>query len=158
MKWFLKCLSQYADFKGRARRKEYWMFQLFYWLILLLSALVLGIILGVRDVTGVEMFPPQSRGHDEVALFYYILLFLPGLAVTVRRLHDVGKSGWITLPWIILFLSYSFTGGVSKLPVPASILLPTVIVLVVLYLWMYVLLMLNSKSGANKYGPNPKEE
>jgi len=163
MKWFLKCLNQYADFKGRARRREFWMFQLFYWLILLLLSIILGIIMGIREAVGEDgrLFLYRQNKDIEfemVSLFYYFLLFLPSLAVTVRRLHDVGKSGWFVLPWIVLLLMFVPTGGISKLPVPAVILLPTFILLVILYFWMYILLMLNSKPGTNKYGPNPKEE
>ncbi|MEO0008252.1 MAG: hypothetical protein RJA20_2448, partial [Bacteroidota bacterium] len=81
MEWYLKVLRQYADFEGRARRKEFWMFALFN-IIFAVSALVLDSLLG----TGAILY------------FVYVLgMVVPGLAVAVRRLHDVGKSGWMYL-------------------------------------------------------------
>lgn len=80
MKWYLKVLQNYANFNGRARRKEYWMFFLFN---VLISA-VLGVIDG-------------SAGNQVLSNVYTIALLLPSLAVAVRRMHDVGKSGWYIL-------------------------------------------------------------
>lgn len=80
MKWYLKVIQNYANFNGRARRKEYWMFFLFN---VLISA-----ILGVID---------GNAGNDVLSNVYTIALLLPSLAVAVRRMHDVGKSGWYIL-------------------------------------------------------------
>ncbi|AWL77971.1 DUF805 domain-containing protein [Capnocytophaga canimorsus] len=80
MNWYLKVLKQYADFKGRARRKEYWMFTLFNSIVFF----VLGFIGGLMETT---------------VLFsiYYLAIIVPSIAVGVRRMHDVGKSGWFIL-------------------------------------------------------------
>ena len=83
MEWYLKVLSQYADFEGRARRKEYWMFTLFH-----------GIAAVILVVIDLLLF-------GDPAFFYgvYILgTLIPAFAVSVRRLHDIGKSGW----WILI--------------------------------------------------------
>lgn len=91
MEWFIKCLKNYANFNGRARRKEYWMFTLFYMLLYL-------------PVYAITMFA-TSQGMLTLALIANLLmmviafgLLLPALAVQVRRLHDINKSGW----WILL--------------------------------------------------------
>ena len=122
MNWYLKALRQYSDFSGRARRKEYWMFILFYCLFLL-AAMALDDVLGFSfELSGV------SLGY--IYLGYVLLMLVPGLAVAVRRLHDVGKSGWFYL--------------ISLIPLIGSI-------------WLLVLFCTDGDSGDNKWGPNPKE-
>ena len=79
MKWFIKCIKQYADFKGRARRQEFWMFTLFYCLASILVSMIFLPLFGSLLMLG---------------------LLVPSLAVNVRRLHDVGKSGL----WMLLYL------------------------------------------------------
>ena len=100
MNWYLKCLNQYADFKGRARRKEYWMFVLF-------NALVSIVVEGIGYVIGL----------DFLVSLYALAVFIPMLAVSVRRLHDIGKSGWWYLiglipliGWIILIVNFCTDG------------------------------------------------
>lgn len=120
MKWFIKVLKQYADFKGRARRKEYWMFVLFYSIFLIITS-ILDITLGIGF---------GDTGTGPITLLFYLAILIPGLAVTVRRLHDVGKSGWMIL--------------INFIPIIGGI-------------WLLVLLLTNSNQGENKYGANPKE-
>ncbi len=82
--WFVKCLKNYATFTGRARRKEYWFFALVQFIILVIAQII-DTILGTEFV------------------FYAIVvlaLFIPSLAVAVRRLHDTGRSGW----WFLIAL------------------------------------------------------
>jgi uncharacterized membrane protein YhaH (DUF805 family) len=121
MKWFIKCIKQYADFKGRARRKEYWMFTLFYLLFLLPLALLVGIEIGLEI---------EVRIFTILFVLFIFALIVPTYAVTARRLHDTGRSGW----WILInFIPY--IGGI----------------------WLFVLTCLDSKPGTNKWGDNPKE-
>ena len=86
MNWYLKVLKQYADFSGRARRKEYWMFTLFN----LIIAFVLGFIEGISNVN-------PTSDDSILANIYQLAVFVPSIAVGVRRMHDVGKSGWFLL-------------------------------------------------------------
>ncbi len=81
MNWFLKAVKQYADFKGRAQRAEYWFFILFYFLI--------AIALGFVDafLTG-----------GVLGLLFALGMLLPSLAVLARRLHDIDRSAW----WILI--------------------------------------------------------
>lgn len=78
MEWYLKALRQYADFEGRARRKEYWMFSLFN----LIFACLIIVGTGLIGNLGIILF-----------LLYGVGTLIPSIAVSVRRLHDVGKSG-----------------------------------------------------------------
>jgi uncharacterized membrane protein YhaH (DUF805 family) len=130
MKWYLKVLRQYTDFSGRARRTEYWMFVLFN-LIFAVAAMAVDNLLGITfKFTGPDGTPmPFFYGY--VYVFYALAAFLPGLAVLVRRLHDVGKSGWMIL--------------ISLIPLVG-------------FIWLLVLLCTDSQGGSNKWGDNPKEE
>ena len=115
--YFKLALSKYADFEGRSRRSEYWYFVLFASLIGFAAGLVAGVLAGIVG--------------EWVAFLAYIpsLYFLvPNLAVAVRRLHDVGRSGW----WLLIY----FTG------IGAFVLL----------YWF----VKDSDPGSNEYGPNPK--
>lgn len=118
MNWYLKVLKQYADFKSRASRTEYWIFVLFN-LILASVAMILDNVLGIVFAgAGIGIF---------YSLFALILL-VPCLAVTIRRLHDIGKSGRFIL--------------LALIPVVGTI-------------WLLVLLAQKSTPGENKYGENP---
>jgi uncharacterized membrane protein YhaH (DUF805 family) len=80
MKWFLEALKKYAVFEGRARRKEYWYFALFYSLL----AVVVNLI-------SLEIRMPL------LYTFFAVAFLVPSVAVGVRRMHDVNKSGWFIL-------------------------------------------------------------
>ena len=122
MKWYLKVMKQYADFGGRARRKEFWMFLLFN-VIFLYLAMIIDSVLGITV--------GEDFSYGWFFLFYCLSTFLPGLAVQVRRLHDVGKSGWN------LFLA----------------LIPLVGIIIQI-IWF----LTDSHAGENKWGSNPKEQ
>tara|TARA_B100001113_G_C20918838_1_gene539152 strand:+ start:15 stop:344 length:330 start_codon:yes stop_codon:yes gene_type:complete len=87
MNWYLKVLKNYAVFNGRARRKEYWMFVLFNTII----SFVIGFIGG-------------ASGLDFLSGVYSLIVFIPSIAVAIRRMHDVGKSGWFILIPIYNFI------------------------------------------------------
>lgn len=80
-------LENYANFNGRARRKEYWMF----FLANVIISIVLGIVDGIAGLT----FGPSKTGI--LGLIYNMAVLIPSIAVAVRRMHDVGKSGWFVL-------------------------------------------------------------
>ncbi|MGM0461304.1 MAG: DUF805 domain-containing protein [Fibrobacterota bacterium] len=90
MEWFIKAVQQFSDFEGRARRREYWFFVLFYILFALAA-------MGIDDLLGTGMM---------LYTFYVLALFPPALAVQVRRLHDTGKSGWMILIAFIPVIGY----------------------------------------------------
>jgi uncharacterized membrane protein YhaH (DUF805 family) len=120
MNWYLQVLKKYAEFSGRARRKEYWMFALFNF-IFLIAAMIIDNVAGT------------TAGELPYGLFYCLYAFavlIPGLAVAVRRLHDVGKSGWMIL--------------ITLIPIIGAI-------------WLLVLMLTDSNTGENEYGANPKD-
>ena len=121
MNWYIKVLKQYVDFNGRARRKEYWMFVLFNFII----AFVLGFIDGILGL----QIGSGAQAIGVLGLIYSLGVFLPGLAVSVRRLHDIGKSGWMVL--------------IAFIPIVGAI-------------WLLVLYCKEGDPGDNQYGPNPK--
>lgn len=82
--WFVKCLKNYANFSGRARRKEFWFFTLVQFILLVIAQIIDAII-----------------GTDFVLYALVVLaLLIPALAVSIRRLHDISKSGW----WYLIAL------------------------------------------------------
>lgn len=120
------CFKKYATFRGRARRSEYWYFNIFYMLCTLplyLFSLCMLEIEGEGAVAYVPLF---------MGCFIQVIFFLPSLSVMVRRLHDTGKSGWWTL--LILIASCSVIGSIAAI----------------------IFLSLDSQPGRNEYGNNPK--
>ncbi|MEU2154055.1 DUF805 domain-containing protein [Streptomyces sp. NPDC019396] len=113
MHWYLDVLKKYAVFSGRARRQEYWMFTL---INVIVYAVLMGIDLGVLNL-------------GFIAPLYSLLVLLPALGVTIRRLHDTGRSGWFVLLGLI--------------PLVGPIIL-------------LVFLAGEGKAEDNQYGSNPK--
>ena len=112
-------LSKFATFSGRARRSEYWWFVAF-------SVVVLIIALVIDNAAGLKIEGQQIGWvYSVVAL----LLFIPSIAVTVRRLHDTGRSGW----WWFL----SLLCGIGAII-------------------LFVFCLMEGTRGPNEYGPDPK--
>lgn len=86
MKYFIDVLKKYAVFKGRASRKDYWMFILFYFIF----AILLGIITSIVSVM-------INFNLSFLGTIYSLIFFLPHIALLVRRAHDSNKSGWFIL-------------------------------------------------------------
>jgi uncharacterized membrane protein YhaH (DUF805 family) len=96
MTWALMPLQKYAVFSGRSRRKEYWWFILFTFVV----SLVLGIIdtlAGTYDTT---------YGIGLVSGLFNLAILVPSIAVNTRRLHDTGKSGWFQLLFLIPLVGF----------------------------------------------------
>ncbi|WP_378185837.1 DUF805 domain-containing protein [Aquimarina sp. W85] len=123
MNWYLKVIKEnFANFEGRARRKEYWMFTLFSGLIVLGLAILAGIFVAMEISSLAFVFMGCY-------MVYILIVLVPSLAVTVRRLHDTGKSGWMLL--------------IALVPLIGSI-------------WLFVLYVTEGDQGDNQYGPDPK--
>ena len=88
MNWFMTVLRKYAVFEGRARRREYWFFVLFYILISVVLAVV-DRMLGTYD---------ETYGMGALGALFCLGLLIPSIAVGARRLHDTGRSGW----WLLV--------------------------------------------------------
>jgi uncharacterized membrane protein YhaH (DUF805 family) len=119
MEWFQLAWKRYADFDGRSRRQEYWMFTLFQCLIVF-AAYIVGLVLTVIGI-GVVLIG--------LCFIYSLISLIPSLSVSVRRLHDTGKSGWFLLIGLIPFI-----GG----------------------LILIIMMAIDSDPGVNEFGPSPK--
>ncbi|QXP67815.1 DUF805 domain-containing protein [Polaribacter sp. AHE13PA] len=114
MNWYLKVVKEhYADFNGRARREEYWMFTLF-------NAIISIVISVVFAGIGIALESPLLTG---LSYIYTLAVLVPSLAVLVRRLHDTGKSGWFILIglipligaiWLLVILCTDSVSGANK--------------------------------------------
>ena len=120
MEWYTEVLKKYAVFSGRARRKEYWIFTL--------VSLVISIILRLIDE---RLGFADGNEWGPLSGLYTLAVLIPGLAVSVRRLHDTGRSGW----WMLANL----------IPCVGPIIL-------------LIFMIQDSQPGANQYGPNPKTD
>ena len=100
MNWYLEVLKKYATFNGRARRKEYWFFALFNFII----SIVLMVIDGVTGTLNAEV------GIGMLGGIYTLAILIPSIAVSVRRLHDTDRSGW----WLLIIL-IPFIGAIVLL-------------------------------------------
>jgi uncharacterized membrane protein YhaH (DUF805 family) len=134
MEWMLMPLRRYADFSGRSRRKEYWMFILG---VLIVYAICGGLIAmgGFFSTIGDPTATPEISaigwlGFGLLGIFA-LGIFIPSLAVIVRRLHDQDKSGWFIL---LQFIPY--IGGII----------------------MLIFMCIDGTRGENRYGPDPKGE
>lgn len=98
MDWMLMPLKRYADFKGRSRRKEYWMFYLFVMIIYVVLSILAGMGSPTVDPATGEVSGGAMAGLiGIVLLLFWLGILIPSIAVGVRRMHDVGKSGWFLL-------------------------------------------------------------
>ena len=118
MKYYLLAFKNYATFNGRSNRSEYWYFVLFNFIFAILA-------MSLDSVFGTAF---DNNFYGFIYLAYLFITLLPGLSVSVRRLHDTNKSGWWTL---ILFIP--FIGS----------------------LWLLIIMAGKGTDGENKYGPDP---
>jgi uncharacterized membrane protein YhaH (DUF805 family) len=133
--WYKNVLTRhYADFHGRARRAEFWNYVLVSLVIFVLLALIGG-ILGLRIVR----------------MLYALAVLVPNLAVGVRRLHDIGKSGWLVL---LPVAPAALVGFFFILLWPLALFCGVATIICAAYLiYLYVQ---PGTSGPNQYGPDPK--
>ena len=129
MEWMLLPYRRYAEFTGRSRRREYWMFVLFYWLV----AVVIGAIFGTRQaVTIGTWYSAQvvtNGTGSTIGNLFALASLVPSIAVAVRRLHDIDRSGWWLLLVFVPFLGW-FT--------------------------LFIFMCLDGTPGSNRFGGDPK--
>jgi uncharacterized membrane protein YhaH (DUF805 family) len=119
MNWYIEVLKKYAVFGGRARRKEYWYFVLF--------NIIVSIFLAVIDVVTGSF--SEEAGIGLLGGIYALAVLVPGIAVSIRRLHDTDRTGW----WLLIGL----------IPLIGAIVL-------------LVFMVQDGHPGENQYGPDPK--
>ena len=116
---YFTVLKKFAKFSGRSRMSEFWIFTLINF-VFLIFAMILDNVIGI-------LLNPIPFGA--FFIIYNLLVFLPELALFVRRMHDVGKSGWFVL--------------LSFIPLIGTV-------------WLLALCITEGNPGENKYGPDPK--
>ncbi len=119
MSWYLEALKKYAVFGGRSRRKEFWYFYL--------VNIIVAIVLSLVDVLLGTYSAAANAGL--LSGIYSLAVLIPTIAVGVRRLHDIDRTGW----WMLLHL----------VPIIGSIVL-------------LIFALIDGTPGSNRYGPNPK--
>jgi uncharacterized membrane protein YhaH (DUF805 family) len=140
MDWMLMPLRRYAEFSGRSRRKEYWMFQLLNILVMIVPLLLIFSSVPwstLGDPAGTVDTAPGALFWIGVVLacLWGLFVLIPGIAVTVRRLHDRDMSGWWYLGLIVLS-AIPLVGWIASIA-------------------LLVLLVLPGTSGANRFGADP---
>lgn len=142
MEWMLMPLRRYAEFNGRSRRKEYWM----YVLLLVIVGFVIGAIEGGLGLTG--MVGP----YGPLSALLLLATIVPSIAVAVRRLHDTNRTGWwVLLPLVPYVLSVVLlTSG--NLVLAGTLGMVGLVAAIVLLVFM----VLEGTKGPNNYGPDPK--
>ncbi|MGH6616734.1 DUF805 domain-containing protein [Sphingomonas sp.] len=166
MEWMILPLKKYFQFSGRSRRKEYWMWILF----LIIVSIVLMILDSLLGLGGRSAFSTAPAGAGSAGLsaftsggiltnIFTLATFIPGLAVSVRRLHDVNRSGWwilaVFVPYLIgftLLLGGAFGGGGALLLVGGIAMLLGLLAGILLLVWMCT----NGTNGPNRFGDDPK--
>lgn len=129
MNWMILPYRRYAEFSGRSRRREYWMFALFYVLVIL----ALNVVFGTNDVergNGAFAYGSRLVGAGRwIGGLFWLVSIVPGLAVSVRRLHDQDRTGWLLLIGLVPFFGWFA---------------------------LFVLMCLDGTRGPNRFGPDPK--
>ena len=130
MEWMLMPLKRYADFSGRSRRKEYWMFTLGSVIVSVILYGIIGASIGLGNPEDTGSLALMS-GAGIILLVFAVAIFIPSLAVQVRRFHDQDKSGWFILLNLVPYVG-----------------------------WIVVLVMMciDGTRGPNRFGPDPKGE
>ena len=173
-----RCLKKYCDFKGRARRSEYWWFVLFIFLCSMAVSFLTSMCVGLLDVDTVLGVQVASITSMVVMLFFVI----PHIAVLTRRLHDTGRSGWWVVVLALLLGAYIVSYGIVMLPllgkmdfgndpfalakamtdsmasspIAATVMSFTSLPMGILAIVIFIFTLFDSKWGENKYGLSPK--
>ncbi|MBQ6166427.1 MAG: DUF805 domain-containing protein [Muribaculaceae bacterium] len=150
------CFRKFIDFKGRARRSEFWWFMLFVLLVALLCSFLDGFLSVFQGV-----FLGPVVGFSFIGLVEALVLFFPAIAVTFRRLHDTGRSGW-WIGGVFILVAIGLIGmyfiKTYKLGETAafSMWLPIILAIFIIHIIVLISCVSDSHPGENKYGPSPK--
>jgi uncharacterized membrane protein YhaH (DUF805 family) len=169
MEWMFMPLKRYADFSGRSRRMEFWMWQLFQ-VIVYVVVVVLAIALGGGAMmmmgSGGDPSSIMAAGGTVMIILllyslYCLAVLIPSIAVAVRRLHDTNRTGWWVLaplaPYCVMFVAGMMVASSPDMAAVAGIIaLISGLAVVVLALVLLVFYFLEGTKGPNQYGPDPK--
>ena len=158
------CFAKYADFEGQACRAEFWWFFLFVMIIYFLALFIVGGMSVAQMNPGADLVRGRFSGSVVVLALFWLFLFIPMLAVQIRRLHDTDRSGWwLGAFWLlyVLYMSLTFSMVFSATPGTA----PNVgsvaavgIFALIFFVYSIVLLVfwcVRGTNGANRFGDDP---
>ncbi|HEX8192855.1 MAG TPA: DUF805 domain-containing protein [Allosphingosinicella sp.] len=128
--YMVQPLKRYADFSGRSRRKEYWLFYLLQILIYCAAAVPAVLLAVSSDPNSDPADSSEMIGVLAIFGLVFLALLIPSIAVTVRRFHDQDKTGWL---YLLTFIPY--VGGII----------------------VFVMMLFEGTRGPNQYGPDPKD-
>jgi uncharacterized membrane protein YhaH (DUF805 family) len=165
MEYMMMPLKRYADFSGRSRRMEYWMWVLLQ-VIVYIVVLMLTMMFGGGALMSGDPSAAMAAGGAIMLIFglygiYSLAILIPSLAVSVRRLHDTDRTGWWILaplaPYLLTIVAGMMLATSPDMAAMAGILaLVSMIAVVVLGLVLLVFYFMEGTRGPNKYGPDPK--
>jgi uncharacterized membrane protein YhaH (DUF805 family) len=157
MKWMLLPLKRYAEFSGRSRRKEYWMFYLG---VVLLYALLIVLLfaagasgLSAATAEGITGLEGTAMVILAVMTLVWLALLIPGIAVGVRRLHDIDRTGWWLMAGYGPYL-LGMAGLIGGMPMAGSVL---TLVSYAGFILLFIFSLLDGTKGANRFGEDPKQ-
>jgi len=165
MEWMFMPLKRYADFSGRSRRMEFWMWQLFqiivYFVVIILVMMAGGGAMMTGDPTALAAAGGAVMIIFLLYMLYALVVLIPSIAVAVRRLHDTNRTGWWILgplvPYVFMFLAGMMAMSSPDMAGLAGIIgLVCLLAVIVLALVLLVFYFLEGTKGPNQYGPDPK--
>jgi uncharacterized membrane protein YhaH (DUF805 family) len=161
-------LKRYAEFSGRSRRMEYWMFQLFMILVYVVLMVLMMMVGGGALMSGGDPNALAAAGGAVMIIgglyvLFALVMFIPNLAVSIRRLHDTNRSGWWILApiagYVLMLAGAAMVASSPDNPGLGGILsVIGMIVVLVLGLTLLVFMFLEGTRGPNNYGADPKGE
>ena len=140
MRWILEPFQRWADFSGRSRRLEFWLF----WL----AAMVVQMIASYFDAANGQAV--VAGGMGIITLIVTLIFLVPAATVGIRRLHDIGRTGW----WMLLF-AVPYAAWLASIEVGTQGVIAAVAFLVGSVV-LVILLVQPGTAADNRYGPNPK--
>lgn len=169
MEFMFMPLRRYADFSGRSRRMEFWMWQLFQIIVyIIFVVLVMALGGGAMMMMGSGADATSAMAAGGIVLIltlvygvYALAVLIPSIAVAVRRLHDTNRTGWWVLAPVAPYLLMIVAGGmVASSPDSAGaagvLVLVSMVAVLALALVLLVFYLLDGTPGPNDYGPDPK--
>ena len=167
MEWMLMPLRRYADFSGRSRRMEFWMWQVFKCIV---GIVIWGIFFAVAgsallsgDPTAIVAVGGAALIVWLVAMIFGLVIIIPDIAVAVRRLHDTNRSGWWLLAPVVPYLVMVFSavgagmmGGKGGMAAGGLVAIIAMIAFLGVCILLLVFYFMEGTRGPNRYGPDPK--
>lgn len=167
MEWMFMPFRRYADFSGRSRRMEFWMWfllQIIVYMVFWVLLFAVGggaLMMGASDPAAIATAGGGIMIIGLLYVVYALVAFIPNIAVAVRRLHDTNRTGWWILaplvPYVVIFVAMGMAASSPDMMGAAGIIMAVCgLAVLVLGITLLVFYLLEGTKGPNKYGPDPK--